>query len=334
MSFADSRGGGGRSYQAGGYGSSTAGGTGGYSSPSPAPTPYYNGNSNNDGGANNSGRSIGGGGGARSGATLGGGGGMVAEENAEHIKDQIKILSTNVNGIQKMSSTLGTPKDNQETRHQLQHLIETTKSLIKDITNNIKTLNTTSRSNPEVRPLVGKLSKDFQVLVDRYQDVSKAALQKERSTPIPPPKSMSSNQGLMGSPNTFPQAYDPAEDERQGLIEGAKRQQLMQLENERQFNDNLIQEREDDLKKIEAAIVDVNMIMTDLSALVADQQIMIDNIEDQIESTVDHTTSGVQELRKASEHQKSARSKMCWLLLIVVIVAAVLAGVLVFTLKK
>ena len=61
---------------------------------------------------------------------------------------------------------------------------------------------------------------------------------------------------------------------------------------------------------------------------------MSDNIEANIESTQMHTQQGVVELQKASSHQKSARSKMCILAIIVVVIAAVLVLVLVLTLKK
>ncbi len=58
----------------------------------------------------------------------------------------------------------------------------------------------------------------------------------------------------------------------------------------------------------------------------------IDNIESNVESTAHNTAEGVQQLRQASKHQRSARTKLCCLALIIVIVAAVIAGVLYFTL--
>jgi len=109
---------------------------------------------------------------------------------------------------------------------------------------------------------------------------------------------------------------------------------LLQIENEREFNDALIHDREMGIKQIESAVSEVNEIFTDLANLVHEQGFMIDNIESNIESTAVQTQDGVVQLQKASQHQKSARSKMCILAIILVVIAAVLTLILVVTLKK
>jgi len=73
----------------------------------------------------------------------------------------------------------------------------------------------------------------------------------------------------------------------------------------------------------------VNALFTDLATLVDQQGVMIDNIESNIEDTRVHTSEAVKEVTKASNYQKSARSKMCWLALIIVIVMAVIAVIIV-----
>lgn len=107
----------------------------------------------------------------------------------------------------------------------------------------------------------------------------------------------------------------------------------MQIEAEREFNDAVIADRETGIKQIEQTITEVNEIFTDLANLVHEQGFMIDNIESNIESTVHNTAEGVVQLRKASEHQKSARNKMCWLALIIAIIAGVLTLILVLSIK-
>lgn len=49
----------------------------------------------------------------------------------------------------------------------------------------------------------------------------------------------------------------------------------MQLENEREFNDALIHDREMGIKQIETAVMEVNEIFTDLASLVHEQGFMI-----------------------------------------------------------
>ena len=43
---------------------------------------------------------------------------------------------------------------------------------------------------------------------------------------------------------------------------------------------------------------------------------MLDNIEHSVSMAVNHTNKGVDELRKANEHAKSARKKMCCLIIL------------------
>jgi len=78
----------------------------------------------------------------------------------------------------------------------------------------------------------------------------------------------------------------------------------------------------------------VNEIFRDLSHLVQEQGVMIDNIESNIEESVVKTTDGVEELRKANEYQKSSRNKMCCLALIILIVAAIIVLVVYFVIIK
>lgn len=49
----------------------------------------------------------------------------------------------------------------------------------------------------------------------------------------------------------------------------------MQIENEREFNDAMMQDREDGIKQIESTIMEVNGIFTDLAQIVHEQGYMI-----------------------------------------------------------
>jgi syntaxin 7 len=53
------------------------------------------------------------------------------------------------------------------------------------------------------------------------------------------------------------------------------REQFLLLENERQFNESLIAEREQGIREIEAAVVEVNQIFKDLAQITAEQSIII-----------------------------------------------------------
>jgi len=227
----------------------------------------------------------------------------------------------------------------------LSSTIETTKVLARDITAQLKQLSSHSVGNPQAKIIHQKLTKDFSQFLRQFQDASSLSAQKERTLQPPKqsqnqPPSQQQQQGYNRMPDTFPQAYGGnyddyhAENEKHSLIEASRKQQLMQLENDREFNDALIEDREKDIKKIEKSIVEVNEIFTDLANIVQEQGYMIDNIESNITNTEVATSQGVVELQQASKHQRKARNKMCILAIILSVVAAALALILVLTLKK
>jgi syntaxin 7 len=251
------------------------------------------------------------------------------------VKENIKQMSTNVTSIQKSVSVLGTNRDGQELRDRLAGTIETTKILARDTTAQLKQLSTHNQGSNQNKMVHQKLTKDFSVWLGKFQEISKISAQKERT--LLPPKQPPPLQNR--TPDTFPQAHGNYDDyhtetEKQSLLEASRKQQLLQLENEREFNDALIQDREMGIKQIETAVVEVNEIFTDLANLVHEQGFMIDNIESNIESTAVQTQAGVKELQAASKHQRSARSKLCILAVIIAIIAGVVTLILVLSLKK
>lgn len=67
----------------------------------------------------------------------------------------------------------------------------------------------------------------------------------------------------------------------------------------------LLQEREQAIRKIESDIVEVNQIFKDLATLVHDQGEIIDSIEANIESTNIQIHEGNEQLVKASDYSVS-----------------------------
>lgn len=264
------------------------------------------------------------------------------------LKENIKQISNNVTNLTKMVSTLGTNRDGPELREKLNSTIETTKLIIRNATQQIRDLSGNVRGSPEERNqqkmVHQKLTKDFGVWLQKFQEISKISAQKERSTPLPaanaynaPPQNTRQPSQQWGKPQNnqeqYHHQYADEQDEKQGLLDSSRRDTLMQIENEREFNDAMIQDREEGIKQIEATITEVGGIFQDLAQIVHEQGFMIDNIESNVESTSHHTAEAVVELRKASKHQRSARTKMCWLMLIIAIVLGVIAVAIYFGIK-
>ncbi|KAG0668185.1 hypothetical protein C6P45_004932 [Maudiozyma exigua] len=91
------------------------------------------------------------------------------------------------------------------------------------------------------------------------------------------------------------------------------------------YQQNLINQRDEEISNIQQGISDINDIFKDLGAVVQQQGIMVDNIEANIYSASNNTNMASRELDKARRYQ-SRSSKYCLYLLII------LSGMLFFLL--
>lgn len=127
--------------------------------------------------------------------------------------------------------------------------------------------------------------------------------------------------------------------------------QLQALDNEIEYNEALITEREGEIQEIEQGITELNEIFRDLGTLVNEQESGIrkylrymcshshstfniyihvaESIYGNVLNIAQSTRDAASELVIANRHQKNARKNMCCLLLIIVVVACVLTLILV-----
>ena len=93
-----------------------------------------------------------------------------------------------------------------------------------------------------------------------------------------------------------------------------------------------VQERHQDLMKIEKSLVEMAQLFQDLSLLVNQQGDMIARIDTNVSAAVDYTEKGVQEMDKALNQQKKNRKRMCYssicILFVLIILVVVLNSVL------
>lgn len=90
-----------------------------------------------------------------------------------------------------------------------------------------------------------------------------------------------------------------------------------------------IQERHDVVKEIEKKLLDLHQIYLDMAVLVEAQGEILDNIENQVTSAVDHVQRGTTVLQNAKKLQKNSRKWMCIaIIILLVIVAVIVVGVI------
>lgn len=78
----------------------------------------------------------------------------------------------------------------------------------------------------------------------------------------------------------------------------------MQIQEDK-INEEIMREREEEIKNIHKGMHQVNEIYKDLAHLVDNQQEDIDQIETQMENTKDNTATGLKHIEKANESSQS-----------------------------
>ncbi|KAL9264275.1 putative syntaxin-131 [Drosera capensis] len=90
-----------------------------------------------------------------------------------------------------------------------------------------------------------------------------------------------------------------------------------------------IQERHDAVREVERKLLELQQIFLDMAVLVDAQGDMLDNIESQVSSAVDHVSQGNVALQRAKTLQKNSRKWTCIAIIILLIIGAVVVvGVL------
>lgn len=114
--------------------------------------------------------------------------------------------------------------------------------------------------------------------------------------------------------------------------EAYQQQQVQQLEqqprlanqDEVDFQETLIIEREAEIRNIEQSVGELNELFRDVAHIVHEQGGQLDIISENVERVNTDTRGANVELRGASRHQKNARNKACCLLVILAVILLII----------
>lgn len=165
-----------------------------------------------------------------------------------------------------------------------------------------------------------KISREFQASGAEFQTIQRIALEKERA-------SASAARVALDEPSNQPYS-DDAPQQQQQLQE--QDQVRLASQEEVDFQESLIIERESEIRNIEQSVGELNELFRDVAHIVHEQGGQLDTIHGNVITVAGDTQQADLELRSASKYQKSARGKACCLLIVlaviltIIIVAAVL----------
>ena len=106
-----------------------------------------------------------------------------------------------------------------------------------------------------------------------------------------------------------------------------KFQQLQVMDNQIEYHESLINEREEEIIGIQTSITEVNEIFRDLGTLVNEQGYMLDNIESNVEHTSVNMQGATNELTIANEYHKKIRKRACIIGVFVILIVVVFGSI-------
>ncbi|PVI07754.1 t-SNARE [Periconia macrospinosa] len=239
-------------------------------------------------------------------------------EFASKLGDDLFSLTGNIARLSQEVAKLGTSRETERIRERVKTSVEETSESFKEIGERLKKLTTWPDVGPSQRFTQSKLSREFQASLKEFQQLQRQALEKEKAS-------------ASAARAALEDQTSPTETRGGGFGQQQEQEQLrLASQDEVDFQEQMIIERESEIRNIEQSVGELNELFRDVAHMVHEQGEQINLIEDHVETTYDNSRGAHIELVRANKYQKSARSKACILLLIlaVVLVIIILAVVL------
>ncbi|KAK1749987.1 syntaxin pep12 [Echria macrotheca] len=203
---------------------------------------------------------------------------------------------------------LGTRRDTPRVRERVHELIEESRDMFKDVGEGVKKLQTWDDVTPTQKYQQQKISREFKASLEEFQSLQRQALEKQKAS-VTAARAAIDSDAPGGASAASPQVQE-------------QEQELARLapQDEVDFQDALIIEREEEIRNIEQGVGDLNVLFQQVAQIVAEQGEQLDTIGEQVHNVRDDTRGADRELRSAARYQKNARSKACCLLLVLAII--------------
>ncbi|TID15604.1 putative snare domain protein [Venturia nashicola] len=231
------------------------------------------------------------------------------------LADKIFSLTSNVSGLSTQVGLLGTKRETERVRERVRDMIDEGNTKFKEVGEGLKKVIAWEDVGPAQRFTQSKLNREFQASLREFQHLQRTALEKERA-------SAAAGRAALDADASSPTAQSGS---------GFGRQQQQELEqlrlasqDEVDFQESLIIERESEIRNIEQSVGELNELFRDVATMVHEQGEQLDIISENVENVRLDTRTADSELRTASRHQANARNKACCLLMILAIVLTVI----------
>ncbi|KAL8643355.1 MAG: hypothetical protein Q9228_000077 [Teloschistes exilis] len=241
----------------------------------------------------------------------------------EDLSVKLFSLTSNIARLSQQINLLGTKRETDRVRERVNDLLDEARSGFKDVGERVKKLTTWEDLNPSQKYTQQKLSREFQASGTEFQSLQRTALEKQRASASAARTAVDSGDPTSATP------YSANDGQQQSQLQEQEQLRLAS-QDEVDFQESLIVERESEIRNIEQSVGELNELFRDVAHIVREQGDQLNTIDANVENVRGDTRQADVELRSASRYQKASRNKACCLLLIlaVVLLIIILAAVL------
>ncbi|OBT55170.1 hypothetical protein VE04_04477 [Pseudogymnoascus sp. 24MN13] len=234
---------------------------------------------------------------------------------SQDLMNKLFTLTGNISRLSNQVALLGTKRDTERVRERVHDLLEETTEDFKNIGEGVKRIQSWEDVSPSQKYTQQKLSREFQATLTEFQNVQRRTLEKERTT------AGAARAALEEATSPSAEGGSPSFGQQQ---QQSQEQLRLASQDEVDFQDSLIVERETEIRNIEQGVSELNELFRDVAHIVGEQGEQLDTIAANVENTRSDTRGADLELRSAARYQKNARSKMCMLLLILAVILTII----------
>lgn len=221
----------------------------------------------------------------------------------------LKDFSKHTKALRELASNLGTIRDTAALREKLNKERDAGRKLSKQLFD-MANAHPTGRVE---RQQHDKLCADFRSVLEEYERVTKLTLDKEREIHTAIRESMMGEDLERAAGSKSPTEL--------------RKSQRLTFQELGAYDETALKEREEEIKELESDLRQANTLFRDVSELVGEQGIMLDQIEGHADVAVEETGKAVVQLDRAEVYQKRARSKIVWIIICVLILIGIVIAI-------
>ncbi|KAI9230959.1 MAG: t-SNARE [Piptocephalis tieghemiana] len=252
-------------------------------------------------------------------------------EEVNYIQDSIERMASDVDRIERLHELqLVNVNDNRGDEHaeELDHLVSDTSRLIQKVKGHLKAIEIANQKVPASsgdaqirRGQHASLKKKFLDLAKRYQRVEQSYRNRVRQR--------MERQYRVVKPNATQAEIDEALDANSGQVFAQTLLQTTRYGEARRALEE-VQERHEDIKKIERTIMELHDLFQEMNIAVEEQGAMLNNIEHNVENTAHYNETTVKHIDKAIVSRKKTRKRL-WCCCIFGVILLIILAVVIYT---